>query len=432
MPDSLNFPPGFSWGTATSSYQVEGNNRNNQWWEWEHSGAPIEDGTVCGVACDHYNRFEEDFALARELGHNAHRFSIEWSRIEPEEGHWDEKETEHYRRVVESVRENGMTPFVTLHHFTNPLWFEHLGAFTSPRAPELLARYAGYLAKSLGDAVPFWLTINEPSVTPGACYITGDFPPCERDIRKGMLAARHILLALGTMHRAIKEAAPHSPAVGPVINMTYVQPASESEEDRRAAGLLDAFLNSYWLDGLRDGVVGPPAGSGEEAPALKGAWDFVGVNSYSRAVVKAGPPPTLIEQLPPAADAETSTMGWEVYPEGFYHCLKRAASYGVPVYITENGIGTDDDEQRCSYIVRHLRQAYRAIREGADIRSYLHWCFQDNFEWRRGFRQKFGLVATEPETLNRLPKPSAYMFREITQANAVTPEIVERYLESDR
>jgi beta-glucosidase len=259
----------------------------------------------------------------------------------------------------------------------------------------------------------------------------GEFPPCERDMGKAMLAMRHILLALGTMHHAVKENAPHNPPVGPVINMTYVQPARESEEDIRAAQLLDRFLNSYWLDGIRDGVVGPPAGR-EEAPALKGAWDILGINYYSRAVVRAGPPPTFIEQLPPAESAETSTMGWEVYPEGFYRCLTRAASYGVPVYITENGIGTDDDEQRRSYIVRHLRQAHRAISEGADIRGYLHWCFQDNFEWRRGFRQKFGLVAAEPGTLSRLPKPSAYMFRDIALQNAVTPEIIEQYLESDR
>ena len=125
-------------------------------------------------------------------------------------------------------------------------------------------------------------------------------------------------------------------------------------------------------------------------------------------------------------------MGWEVYPEGFYHCLMRGASYGVPVYITENGIGTDDDEQRCRYIVRHLREAQRAISEGAEIRSYLHWCFQDNFEWTRGFRQKFGIVATQPGTLHRIPKPSAYMFRDIARENGVTPEIIERYLESDR
>jgi len=139
-----------------------------------------------------------------------------------------------------------------------------------------------------------------------------------------------------------------------------------------------------------------------------------------------------LRQVTPPEDSERSTMGWQVYPEGFYHCLKRAASYGVPVYITENGIGTDDDEQRCSYLVRHMREVHQAISDGVDVRSYLHWSFQDNFEWAEGYRQKFGLIAMEDGTLNRIPKPSAHMFREIAQTNAVTPEIIERYLEGDR
>src|SRR3990170_984404 len=180
MADDLKFPDGFYWGTATSSHQVEGNCTKNQWWAWEREGGHIKDGTVSGPACDHYNRFEEDFSLMQQLGHNAHRFSIEWSRIEPEEGRWDEKEVEHYRRVVDSLHRHNLTPFATLHHFTNPVWFENEGGWLSPRAPELLGRFAGYMAKQLGDAVPFWLTINEPPVLPAAGEArggVGDPPP---------------------------------------------------------------------------------------------------------------------------------------------------------------------------------------------------------------------------------------------------------------
>ncbi len=432
MADDLRFPEGFYWGTATSSHQVEGNCTNNQWWAWEQEGGHIKDGTTSGIACDHYNRFEEDFALAQELGHNAHRFSIEWSRIEPEEGRWDEKEVEHYRRVIESLHRHDLTPFATLHHFTNPVWFENQGGWTSPRAPELLERYAGYMAKQLGDGVPFWLTINEPPVLPAASYIAGVFPPQKRDFGLAMTAARHVLISLGRMHNAIRENAPHSPQIGPVINMTYVMPASDSDEDKTAAKLFDQYWNAYWLDGIRDGVVGAPAGSGEEAPGLKGAWDFIGLNYYSRSVIRAGRGQMGVSQVPPPEDAEKSTMGWQVYSEGFYQCLIRLKQYGKPVYITENGIGTDDDDQRCSYLVRHMKEAHRALSEGLDLRSYLHWSFQDNFEWAEGFRQKFGLIAMEEGTRNRLPRPSAYMFREIARANAVTPEIVERYLEGDR
>lgn len=428
MTDPLPFPGGFLWGAATSAYQVEGNNRNNQWWGWEHEGGHIKDGSVCGIACDHYNRFEEDFALAETLGHNAHRFSIEWSRIEPEEGRWDEREVEHYRRVVESIRNHGMTPFATLHHFTDPLWFDARGGWTAPDAPDYLARYAGHMAKALGDAVPFWLTINEPSVVPGAGFLLGEFPPQKKDMALAMTVARDFITALGKMHYAIKENAPHNPLVGPVINMTFVEPASASGVDRRAARLFDSFANGVWFDAFRDGVIAPPVGGGEQVDGLKGAWDFVGVNYYSRTVVRAGGSPAGVEMVTPGPDAETSTMGWEVCPEGFYRCLVRAGSYGVPVYITENGIGTDDDEQRRRYIVRHLAQAHRALREGVDIRSYLHWCFQDNFEWTLGYSQKFGLIERPLPSLDRAPKPSAYTFRDIARTNAVPAELVEMYL----
>jgi beta-glucosidase len=430
MAEDLRFPKGFYWGTATSSHQVEGNNRNNNWWPWEQAPGNVKDGTTSGIATDHYNRFEEDFTLSEEFGHNAHRFSIEWSRIEPEEGRWDEKEVEHYRRVVESLHNHNLTPFVTLHHFTNPLWFDEMGGWTSDRAPELLGRYAGYMAKQLGEAVPFWLTINEPPVLPAASYIAGAHPPAKRDMGLAMVAARNILRSLATMHNAVRENAPHKPKIGPVINMMYVMPASDLDEDKQAAKLMDQYWNAYWLDGLRDGLIGSPAGSGEEIPGLKGAWDFVGLNFYSRGVIGAGRGIMGLRQIQPAADAETSTMGWEVYPEGFYQCITRLKQYGIPVYITENGIGTDDDEQRQSYIVRHLNEVARAIKDGTDVRSYLHWCQQDNFEWAEGYRQKFGLFEREEGTLNRIPKPSAYMFKEIAQKNAVPGKLVEKYLEA--
>jgi beta-glucosidase len=423
---ALTFPDGFYWGCATSSHQVEGNNRNNQWWAWEQEGGNILDGTTSGLACDHYNRFDEDFALAKELGQNAHRFSIEWSRIEPEEGRWDEKEVEHYRRVMESLHAHGLTPFVTLHHFTNPIWLEEKGGWLSEKSPDLIARFAGYMAKQLGDSVPFWLTINEPSVVPAACYLAGRHPPAKRDLEMTMRAARHILIAHGQMYQAIRENAPHNPQIGPVLNMIDVQAASDSDEDRQAAQLFDGYWNTYWLEGIEKGVSGPPAGGGEEVPGLKGTWDIIGLNNYSRSVIGAGRPPMGVRQVPPRPDAETSTMGWEVYPEGFYRVQARLKPYGKPVYITENGIGTDDDEQRRRFIIRSLQQTHRAISEGVDIRSYLHWSFQDNFEWAEGFRQKFGLIAMEEGTRNRLPRPSAEMFREIATANAISDELLSR------
>jgi beta-glucosidase len=243
-----------------------------------------------------------------------------------------------------------------------------------------------------------------------------------------MKAARHILMSLGTMHNAVRENARHNPKIGPVINMTYVMPASDSDEDKAAAGIMDQYWNAYWLDGLRDGVIGPPAGNGEEVPGLKGAWDYMGLNYYSRSLVAAGTRGLGVRQVPPPEGSECSTMGWQVYPEGFYRCMVRLKPYGIPVYITENGIGTDDDEQRISYLVRHLHQVKRAIDDGVDVRSYLHWCQQDNFEWAEGYRQKFGLFEREEETLNRIPKPSASFFKDVAQNNRVPGELVAKYV----
>ena len=262
MADDLRFPEEFYWGTATSSHQVEGNNTKNHWWDWEKLPGNVKDGTTSGIGTDHYNRFEEDFALSQEFGHNSHRFSIEWSRIEPEEGHWDEKEVEHYRRVIESLHEHDLVPFVTLHHFTNPIWFDQMGGWTSDRAPELLAKYAGYMAKAMGDSVPYWLTINEPPVLPALSYIAASHPPAIRDMGLAMAASRNILKSLGTMHHAVRENAPHNPIIGPVINMTYAMPATDSEEDKRAAQQMDQYWNAFWLDGLATGIMAnhhPPA-----------------------------------------------------------------------------------------------------------------------------------------------------------------------------
>jgi beta-glucosidase len=429
MAQDMRFPDGFYWGTATSSHQVEGNNRKNDWWQFEQVPGKIKDGTTSGPACDHYNRFEEDFTLSQEFGHNAHRFSIEWSRIEPENGRWDEKEVEHYQKVVESLHSQDIVPFVTLHHFCHPVWFAEMGGWTSDEAPERMGRYAGYMAKKLGDAVPFWMTINEPPVLPAASYIAGVFPPAKRDMALAMVAMRNILKSLATMHNAVRENAPHNPKIGPVINMTYAMPASDSDEDKQAAQQMDQYWNKFWLDGLRDGVMGPPAGSGEEIPGLKGAWDFVGLNYYSRSVVAHSRGIMGLRQVPPPEGSECSTMGWQVYPEGFYQCMMRLKEYGLPVYVTENGIGTDDDEQRISYLVRHLYQVRRALNDGVDVRSYLHWCQQDNFEWAEGYRQKFGLFEREEGTLNRIPKPSAYAFKDWAQNNRVPAELVAKYVE---
>jgi beta-glucosidase len=422
----LRFPKGFLWGCATAAHQVEGNNTNNNWWEWEQQPGRIKGGDVSGLACDHYNRFDSDFALAQELGHNAHRLSVEWSRIEPEEGRWDMKEVAHYRQVMESLRRHGMVPMVTLHHFTNPIWLERQGGWTNPRSVELIARFSGFIARELGDLVPFWLTINEPMIIV-ITYLVGDGPPGPSDWDTAMTVSRHLLQAHGAMYRAVKESTSHNPQVGPVHNMPYIEPYNpDSEDDRNAAALADLLMNEYFLAGIDTGTLGPPAGQGDEVPGLKDSWDFIGINYYSRHRM-AHDQPLDPGGLPPP-DAELTLMGYEVFPEGFYKNLVRLKKYGLPVYVTENGISTKDDTQRCRHLLRHLAEMHRALQEGTDIRGYLHWTLIDNFEWAEGYQQWFGMVAMEPGTLKRRPRPSAYLFRDIARGNAVTAAQLKEYV----
>jgi len=423
----LRFPKGFLWGCATAAHQVEGNNTNNNWWQWEQEGGHIKGGDVSGIACDHYNRFDSDFALAQELGHNAHRLSVEWSRIEPEEGRWDMKEVDHYRQVMESLHRHGMVPMVTLHHFTNPVWFERLGGWLNPRSVELIARFSGFIARELGDLVPFWFTINEPMIVVAGAYLFGVEPPGQSDWGAAMTASRHLLQAHGAMYQAVKESTSHNPQVGPVLAMPYIEPYEpNSEEDRNAAQFADLLMNEYFLAGINTGTVGPPAGQEEEFPGLKHSWDFIGINYYSRHRMAHDQPPD-IGGLPPP-DAELTLMGYEVFPEGFYHQLMRLKQYGLPVHVTENGISTKDDTQRCRHLLRHLTEVHRALQEGTDIRGYLHWTLIDNFEWAEGYHQWFGMVAMEPGTLKRRPHPSAYLFRDVARGNAVTAAMLKEYV----
>jgi beta-glucosidase len=425
----IRFPSGFYWGCASASHQVEGNCTKNDWWAWEQEGGHIHDGSVSGIACDHYNRFEEDFALAQELGHNAHRLSIEWSRIEPEEGQWDMAEVDHYRRVMESLRQHGLTPFVTLHHFTNPLWFRDRGGWLDPQAPELIARYAGFIAKELGDLVPFWFTINEPLVVVTESYLIGNWPPQVKDMSKALLAARHLLLAHAKMYQAVKESTTHGPQVGVVLNMPYLEPKNpDSPGDRATCEMADTVINQYFLTGIDKGIFPPPVGQGEEALGVKGTWDAIGLNYYYRILISEDFLERAAEYGEPPPGAELSSMGWEVYPEGIHHMIKRLAPYGRPIYITENGFPTENDDERCRYVLRHLQQMHRAISEGADLRGYLHWSFTDNFEWAEGWGPKLGMIAMEPGTLNRKPRPFAYLFRDIARANAITAEQLEKYV----
>ena len=450
----LRFPNDFLWGAATSAYQVEGNCRNCDWWHWEHEHERfIVDGTKSGIAADHYNRFEEDFALASELGHNAHRFSIEWSRIEPEEGRWDYAEVDHYRRVLESLHSHGMTPLVTLYHWTNPMWVAKKGGWLNPEIIDHLTRYTAFIARELGDLVPVWFTINEPMVLSIVIYGTGTIPPFIAGAETTRPVARNVLKAHARMYQTVHQVTSNNPLVGPVHNLECIEPANEeSEEDRELARLLDLSANEYFLAAVDSGTIGPPWGEGEEVPGLKGSWDVIGVNYYLGRKVFAerrrAAEQSLRERgslVPPgnmgrrrhasvnaAAEMNTPYMSpWteeSYYPEGLYKEIMRVSKYGRPIYITENGTPLTDDAERNRHLLLHLREAHRAIEEGADLRSYCYWSLLETWEWSFGHMLHMGMWALEPETLNRRPRPVAYLYRDIAKSNMISAAQLKEYL----
>ncbi|MFB0563469.1 MAG: glycoside hydrolase family 1 protein [Candidatus Lokiarchaeia archaeon] len=432
------FPSGFLWGAATSAHQVEGNNTNNHWWAWEQEGGHIHDGSVSGRASDQYNLYEKDFELAKELGHNVHRFSIEWSRIEPKEGKWSEKEIEHYRNVIQALLDRNIIPMVTLHHFTNPIWLQDKGGWLNPESVDLFERYTRVVVETMGDLITFYNTINEPMIVAVNEYLFGIWPPCKRELPEYLTVGKHLLMAHGKSYRAIHETVKDKgfkikPKAGIVKQIPFFAPLdTNSEEDAQQAKLMDDNFNRWYLDGIHTGILAQPFGKGEELEYLKDSWDFIGVNWYTRILATPLPEteteeqPTLSMNIPEGA--ETTDMGWEVYPEGFYHSLMSVKKYKKPVYVTENGIATLNDEQRCRYIIRHLYQLHRAMEDDLDIKGYMYWSLIDNFEWAEGFAKRFGIIEVNYDTMERKPRPSAFLYQDIIKNNKITTHQLQKYL----
>lgn len=419
----ITFPPDFVFGSAGAAHQIEGDNVHNDWWAHEH--APDTNAVEpSGIACDHYHRFADDFRLVQALGQPAHRLSIEWSRIEPEEGQIQNDELEHYRVVLATLGELGIVPWVTLHHFTLPLWFARRGGFTRRENVEAFRRFVERVARAYGDLVEHWCTINEPTIHAEMGHRFGYFPP---RLTSAQVAA-DVLGNLFHAHAAAAEALRAHAARSPVIGISLALQAHEPYRpdvaaDREFAARRNAETNGVSLDALRTGVFSYPGRPPEEIPGLHASSSFVGVQYYSRMRYDAA------SGGPAIADPERqlSQLGWEVYPEGFTPLLQRAASTGLPVYVTENGMACDDDRIRVRFIAAHLAALDAARRAGADVRGYFYWSTMDNFEWNFGYAPKFGLIAVDRRTLARTPRPSAHFFAEVIRTRRLTGALVEKY-----
>lgn len=406
---AYHFPPGFLWGASTSSHQVEGDNRQSDWWEYEQAGRVPH---LSGDACRHYELFERDFDLARSWGHNAHRLSLEWSRIEPAEGTWNLDAVSHYRAVIRALSERGLEPIVTLHHFTNPAWFSRRGGWRRRDSATLFARYVEHAAAHLGGSVKYWLTINEPTVYVMQGYINGEWPP---GLKTAWTGAVRAFRNLARAHRVAYEVL-HRTRRGVMVGFAHSAPVIQAcdpgrRRDRLAAKVRDLILNRVFFDLI---------GAGGPSPR---SLDFIGINYYTRNIVRSrGWGLGALAGRACALDhhpdhGPISTMGWEMYPAGLHSTLERFSRYGVPLLVTENGIATDDEALRRQFLIQHLDSAGQALANGVDLIGYLYWSLMDNFEWALGTTAKFGLAAVDFATQARVPRPCVEDWSRVCREN---------------
>ena len=398
--DKLKFPSGFLWGAATSAHQIEGNNKHSDWWAWEHSYLRVDslrligkkpEDYMSGKAADHWNKFEEDFTIAEHLGHNAHRLSVEWAKIEPKEGEFNEAALDHYEKVFQSVKFHGMKLFVTLHHYTVPLWFAQKGGFENKRNIEYFVRYGIKVAERLGEYADFWLTFNEPELYATLPFLIGKYPPQKTNPFTAYKVANNLIRSHNILSSKLKLLT--GKPVSIAFHLSDFQPVNFWAIF--TTDLLHYFANEYFLK-----------------RTLK-YCDYIGVNYYNHHHVGF-----LGLRKHSHSGHEVTDLGWGIHPEGLERVLLNLKQYNKPIYITENGLADAKDDRREKFIVEHLYYAHRALEQGADLRSYLHWSLIDNFEWTDGFGPKFGLVAIDREDMfRRRVRHSALRFAEICKNN---------------
>ncbi len=418
----IKFPQGFFFGAATSAHQVEGGNRND-WSEWEKVNAarlareaakkkwpdyilknypnPLqEENYISGRACDHYHRFREDFDIAKSLGHNAHRFSVEWSRIEPEEGKFDDKEIEHYRQVIQMLRERGIEPFVTLWHWTHPLWFADRGGWLHGDSVPAFVRFATRIVREFHPDVKYWITGNEFETFARHGYLLGDRPPAKKwNIFEAYKALRNLTNAHIAAYRAIKDV-DVSLKVGFTESLVHFEPYNRWPQNLLAVKLFSWWRNNPFFD------------------EYVRHCDFIGLQHYFHSRIRVNP---FVSQwgIQYNENKKVSDIGWEIYPESIYRVLKTLAAYKKPIFIAENGLADARDVYRADFIRGYLSRVGQAMHEGVDVRGYFYWSLLDNFEWNEGFWPRFGLVEVDYKTLARRIRPSAWKYKEIIENRGI-------------
>jgi len=403
------FPEGFLWGTASAAHQVEGDNRNCDWWEFEQQPGRIANGDTSGIANDNYHRYREDSALLRRLNQNAHRLSIEWSRIEPSRGEFDALQIRHYRDVLGDLREQGIEPMVTLHHFTSPIWFASKGGWSAPDAAHGFLPFVRHVVDQLGDLVGLWCTINEPTIYGANGWVFGEFPPGRKGDVVGLYSVTsNMRKAHELAYGAIKRKWPDAP-VGLSHHKLLFLPASDRRRDRWAAQTSQMVLDRW------------PVAPGQLRRIVESTCDYIGIAHYwgQMCAFDARRPRDQFIRRFNVPGRPVTDMGLSADPSWMRTVLNELRDLGKPVYITENGLATGDDEWRGRYITETLANVLLAIGDGVDVRGYFHWTNTDNFEWARGYATRFGLIEVDRKSLERTIKPSGHLYGRIAAANAL-------------
>ena len=426
---TYHFPKGFLWGTATASHQVEGNNTNNNWWKWEQEG---HTNGSAAVAADWWGgRWREDFDRAAETGQNAHRLSIEWSRVQPAPDRWDEDAIEKYRNMLRGLRDRNMTALVTLHHFTDPLWVTERGAWETEEIVPLFEKYVRKMVDSLKEYTNLWVTINEPNVYALSGYVTGDFPPGKKDLKQAMPVIANMVRGHAAAYRAIHELQPEA-RVGYALHFRPMVPRlSWSPLDRLMRNIRYEGVNMGFPTAISTGVMKTPIGN-FNIPEAKGTQDYLGLNYYSVDTVwfDLAKADQMFSNSGYPKDADMSDTNFLAnIPHGIYDSIKWIVrTYpNLPIIITENGVEDFDDHMRPRYLVQHLHEVWRTVNFNWPVKGYFHWSLVDNFEWERGWTQRFGLWGLDLDTQKRIRRPSVDLYAEICKENGISSEMVQKY-----
>jgi len=426
---TYHFPKGFLWGTATASHQMEGNNTNNNWSQWEQDGHTVHRS---GLAADWWGgRWREDFDRAAETGQNAHRLSIEWSRVQPTPDKWDEEAIEKYRAMLRGLRERGMTALVTLHHFTDPLWLGEQGGWENENVVLAFEKYVRKMVGALKEYANLWVTINEPNIYALVGYANGAFPPGKKDLKLAMQVLGNMIRAHAAAYRAIHQLQPEA-RVGYALHYRPMTPRWKFFPlDILMRNIRHQGFNMGFPSAISTGVMRSPLGN-QSIPEARGTQDYFGLNYYSVDTIwfDLSKPAELFTNSGYAKGAELSpTKFLANLPEGLFDSIKwiEKTYPNLPILITENGVEDAQDTLRPRYMAQHIHQMWLAVNFNWQVKGYFHWSLVDNFEWERGWTQRFGLWGLDVETQQRIRRPSVDLYAEICKENGLSSAMVEKY-----